>query len=49
MGRTSSQMNQYFIASLFGCYGPSCLRALAFLFLKLLSSNGRSWLDCLQY
>lgn len=49
MGRASSQMKEHFIASFFGYYGPSCLRALAFLFLNLLSSTGRSWLDWLQY
>lgn len=42
MGKASSQMKEHFIASLFGCYGPSCLRALAFLFLNLLSSTGRA-------
>lgn len=42
MGRASSQMKEHFIASLFGCYGPSCLRASAFLFLNLLSSTGRA-------
>lgn len=49
MGRASSQMKEHFIASFFGYYGPSCLRALAFLFLNLLSSTGRSWLNWLQY
>lgn len=49
MGRISSQMKQHFTASFFGCYGSSCLGALAVLFLKLLSSDGRSWLDWLQY